>query len=51
MALIEEVFHSFLILLAKWTSGGAREASLKEVIPSEDAVLGREPEEKGNLRP
>jgi len=51
MAQVEEVFHSFLILMAKWASGGARKTPLKEVVPSEDAVLGREPEEKGNLGP
>jgi len=49
MAHVEEVFHGFLTLLAKGASGGASEALLKEVVPSEDAVLSREPEEKGNL--
>jgi hypothetical protein len=51
MAHVEEVFHGFLTLMAKWASGGASEAPLKEVVPSEDAVLGREPKEKGDLGP
>ena len=51
MAHVEEVFHGFLTLMVKWASGRASEAPLKEVVPSEDTVLGHEPEEKGNLGP
>ena len=49
--IVEEVFHGFLTVLTEGAPRGAYEASLLEVVPSEDTVLGCELEKKGDLRP
>jgi hypothetical protein len=51
MTSVEEVFHGFLTLHTEGASRGSCEASFQEVVPGEDAVLGREPKKERNFGP
>ena len=43
VTIVEEMLHGFLVVLTEGAPRGAYEASLSEVVPSEDVVLSCEP--------